>query len=133
MIWPDTPAFGCNPFKGGSQFSRSVCGCNTARAKVSRLDQTAECELNGIFSICVSAHGVSCWLWSLRVPVDGAGTAFHLSSNGMPEGRFAFWIRLATSDTDVSGVGVTFNFVREFSAEVGKHTTQNAAMALTIV
>jgi hypothetical protein len=51
----------------------------------------------------------------------------------MPEGLFAFWIRLATSDTDVSGVGITFNFVTEFSAEVGKHTTQNAAMVLTIV
>jgi hypothetical protein len=50
----------------------------------------------------------------------------------MPESRSAFWIR-ATSDTDVGGVHVTFNFVSEFSAETGKHTTQNAAMALTIV
>ena len=32
----------------------------------------ASSQLNGIFSICVSAHDVSCWLWSLRAPVDGA-------------------------------------------------------------
>jgi hypothetical protein len=93
----------------------------------------ASSQLNGIFSICVPAHGVSRWLCSLRVPVDGAGTAFHLSSNEMPESRSALWIRLATSDADVSGVGVTLNFVKEFSAEAGKYTIQNAAMALTIV
>jgi len=93
----------------------------------------ASSQLNGIFSICVSARGVSRWFSSLRVPVGDAGTAFHLFSNEMLESRSALWIRLATSDADISAVGVTSNFVTEFPAEIGKHTTQNAAMALTIV
>ena len=53
----------------------------------------ASSQLKGIFSICVSAHDVSRWLCSLRAPVDGAGTAFYLSLNEMPESRSAFWIR----------------------------------------
>jgi hypothetical protein len=86
----------------------------------------ASSQLNGIFSICISAHGVSCWLWSLRVRVDGAGTAFHLPSNEMLVSRSALWIRLATSDADISAVGVRLTSSQNFQPKSANtpHKTQ---------
>jgi hypothetical protein len=89
----------------------------------------ASSQLNGIFSIRLSACGCLCSPLLPRVWFAMAGTALQRCSNEIPASRSAWCVRSGLSEADVRCVGTILSFARMSPAEAGQYASKNATIA----